>query len=257
MRTIGLLGGMSWQSSLEYYRLANELVAARLGGLHSAQLVLSSVDFAEIGTLQRAGQWEAAGQVLAEEAQGLLAAGAEMVLICSNTMHKVSDAVADVIDVPLLHLADTTAQAVTRAGLGKVALLGTAFTMRQDFYRDRLAAHGLEVIVPEAADQAVVHQVIFDELCVGTIREESRQAYREIIGRLVDQGAEGVILGCTEIELLVSATDSPVPVFPTTRLHITAAVDLAMDDQLYREASAGLRPPKAAVSALSLVPSRR
>ncbi|MBT0772790.1 aspartate/glutamate racemase family protein [Kineosporia sp. J2-2] len=228
MLTIGLLGGMSWQSTVEYYRIANEMVAQRLGGLHSAKLVMTSVDFAEIGKLQRAGRWDEAGRVLAREAKGLEAAGADMVLICTNTMHKVADAVAGAISVPLLHLADTTAGAVRGAGVRKVALLGTAFTMEQDFYKERLATQGLEVLVPSAEDRAVVHRVIFEELCVGIIKEESRQAYRDIIAGLVAQGAEGVILGCTEIELLISQADSAVPVFPTTRLHIEAAVEKAL-----------------------------
>ncbi|GAB3243049.1 aspartate/glutamate racemase family protein [Kineosporia babensis] len=238
MQTIGLLGGMSWQSTVEYYRIANELVAARLGGLHSARLVLASVDFAEIGQLQRAGQWDEAGRVLAEQARNLQAAGADMVLICTNTMHKVADQVAAAITVPLLHLADTTARAVQARGVRKVALLGTAFTMEQDFYRDRLATHGLEVLVPSAEERALVHSVIFEELCVGIIREESRQAYREIITRLAERGAEGVILGCTEIELLISPADCPVPSFPTTRLHIEAAVELALAPQIPRPVAA-------------------
>ncbi|GLY27247.1 aspartate/glutamate racemase family protein [Kineosporia sp. NBRC 101731] len=232
MLTIGLLGGMSWQSTAEYYRIANEMVAMRLGGLHSARVVMASVDFAEIGKLQRAGQWDEAGRVLAREARGLQAAGADMVLICTNTMHKVADEVAAAITVPLVHLADTSAEAVKAAGVRRVALLGTAFTMEQDFYRDRLASHGLEVLVPTEPERALVHRVIFEELCVGIIREESRQAYRDIIAGLVARGAEGVILGCTEIELLISQADSTVPVFPTTRLHIEAAVNRAMGTEL-------------------------
>ncbi|GAA3605857.1 aspartate/glutamate racemase family protein [Kineosporia mesophila] len=232
MLTIGLLGGMSWQSTAEYYRIANEMVAMRLGGLHSARVVMASVDFAEIGKLQRAGQWDEAGRVLAQEARGLVAAGADMVLICTNTMHKVADEVAAAITVPLVHLADTSAEAVRAAGVRKVALLGTAFTMEQDFYRDRLASHGLEVLVPTGPERALVHRVIFEELCVGIIREESRQAYRDIIAGLVAQGAEGVILGCTEIELLISQADSSIPVFPTTRLHIEAAVNRAMASEM-------------------------
>ena len=228
-RVIGMLGGMSWESTIEYYRLANELVRDRLGGLHSARLVLSSLDFAEIERLQVAGEWDRAGEVLAEEATRLQAAGAELLLICSNTMHKVADRVQAAVAVPLLHLADTTADAVRAAGLTTVGLLATGFTMEQDFYRDRLAAHGLRVLVPEATDRAEVHRVIYEELCVGVIREESRESYRQVIGRLVAAGAEGIILGCTEIELLVGAADSPVPVFPTTRLHVEAAVAASLD----------------------------
>ncbi|WP_371495980.1 aspartate/glutamate racemase family protein [Kitasatospora sp. NBC_00374] len=228
MRTIGLLGGMSWESTAEYYRLLNVLTRERLGGLHSAKCVLYSVDFAEIERLQAAGRWEEAGEVLAEAAKSLEAAGAELLLICTNTMHKVADQVAAATAVPLLHLADTTAEAVLTAGLGRVGLLGTAFTMEQDFYRDRLAAHGLEVLVPDAAGRAEVHRVIYEELCVGIVREESRAAYRQVIAGLVAAGAQGVVLGCTEIELLIGPEHSPVPVFATTSLHARAAVEAAL-----------------------------
>ncbi|MFG3343927.1 aspartate/glutamate racemase family protein [Streptomyces sp. NPDC048018] len=224
MKIIGLIGGMSWESTAVYYRLLNEEVRDRLGGLRSARCIVYSVDFAEIERLQAAGRWDEAGEVLAAAARALRAAGAELLLICTNTMHKVADQVAAAVDVPLLHLADATATAVREAGLGRVGLLGTAFTMEQDFYRDRLAAHGLDVLVPGADDRALVHRVIYDELCRGVIREESRAAYREVIDRLVAAGAEGVILGCTEIELLVAPEHSPVPVFATTRLHAGAAV---------------------------------
>ena len=229
LRVIGMLGGMSWESSAEYYRLANELVRDRLGGLHSARVLLASVDFADVERLQVAGRWEEAGQLLAREAQGLEAAGADLLVLCTNTMHKVADQVQAAVSIPLLHLADATAAAVGRAGLSTVGLLGTAFTMEQDFYRDRLAQHGLSVLVPGARDRAEVHRVIYDELCLGVVREESRQVYREVIGRLVEAGAEGVVLGCTEIELLITAADSPVPVFPTTRLHVEAAVRASLD----------------------------
>jgi len=225
---IGLLGGMSWESSAEYYRLANQLVRDRLGGLHSARLVLASVDFADVERLQVAGLWEEAGQLLGEVARGVEAAGAEMLLLCTNTMHKVADQVQAAVSIPLLHLADATAAAVRLDGLSTVGLLGTAFTMEQDFYRDRLAGHGLHVLVPDAADRAAVHRIIYEELCLGVVREASRQAYRRVIERLVAAGAEGVILGCTEIELLVGAADSSVPVYPTTRLHVEAAVTAAL-----------------------------
>ncbi|MFD7320874.1 aspartate/glutamate racemase family protein [Streptomyces sp. NPDC059875] len=229
MKTIGLIGGMSWESSAEYYRLLNELVRERLGGLHSARCVLHSVDFAEIERLQVAGEWEKAGQVLADAAQGLEAAGAELLLICTNTMHKVADQVRDAVSVPLLHLGDATARAVRAQGLTTVGLLGTAFTMEQDFYRDRLASHGLTVLVPDADDRAAVHRIIYEELCLGIVTEDSRATYQQIIDRLVAAGAQGVILGCTEIELLVRPQDSPVPVFPTTRIHVEAAVDEALN----------------------------
>ena len=227
-RVIGMLGGMSWESTAEYYRLANELVRERLGGLHSARLVLASVDFAEIERLQVAGDWELAGRILAGEAGRLQAAGAELLVLCTNTMHKVADQVQAGISIPFLHLADTTGAAVRAAGLSIVGLLATGFTMEQAFYRDRLAGHGLRVLVPDAADRAEVHRIIYEELCLGVIREESRQLYRLVIERLVEAGAQGVILGCTEIELLIGAADSPVPVFPTTRLHVAAAVDAAL-----------------------------
>ena len=228
MRVIGMLGGMSWESSAQYYRLVNELARERLGGLHSARLVLVSVDFAEIERLQVAGQWEQAGVLLAGAAKSAEAAGAELLLLCTNTMHKVAGQIQDAVSIPLVHLADTTAAAVRRAGLSTVGLLGTAFTMEQDFYRDRLASHGLTVLVPPAQDRAEVHRVIYEELCLGAVREASRQAYQEVIDRLEHAGAEGVILGCTEIELLIRPQDSPIPVFATTRLHVEAAIEQAL-----------------------------
>jgi aspartate racemase len=231
-RVIGLLGGMSWESSAEYYRLINELVREQLGGLHSARCILASGDFADIETLQASGQWEAAGQILAVAAQGLESAGAELLLICTNTMHRVADQVQDAVGIPLLHIIDVTADALITAGLSTVGVLGTAFTMEQPRYRDHLARRGLTGLVPPAADRAEVHRIIYDELCLGVIREESREIYRAIIERLATAGAEGVILGCTEIELLISAADSPIPVFPTTRLHAEAAVVASLEGTL-------------------------
>jgi aspartate racemase len=228
MRTIGLLGGMSWESSALYYRRANELVRDRLGGLHSARCVLYSVDFAGIAAMQRAGSWDDAAAELATAARSLEDAGADFVLLCTNTMHKVADQVRASLTVPLIHVADTTADAVVAAGIRRVGLLGTGFTMEQRYYRDRLATHGLDVIVPGPEDRATVHRVIYDELCLGIVRDDSRAAYRAVIQRLVDEGCEGIILGCTEIELLVTSEDSRVPVFPTTELHVAAAVDLAL-----------------------------
>ncbi|OLT15344.1 aspartate/glutamate racemase [Serinicoccus sp. CUA-874] len=228
MRTIGLLGGMSWESSAEYYRLLNEGVRDRLGGLHSARLVLASVDFAQVEAMQVAGDWEAAGRLLAAEARGVEAAGADLLLICTNTMHKVADQVQAAVGIPLLHLADATARAVQGAGIERVGLLGTAFTMEQDFYTGRLADHGLDVLVPDAPDRELVHRVIYDELCLGVVREESRQAYQRGVADLVERGARGVILGCTEIELLLGADDVDVPVFATTALHVEAALDAAL-----------------------------
>ena len=228
MQLIGFLGGMSWESSAEYYRLANQIVRDRLGGLHSARCILYSVDFADIERMQAEGRWAEAAATLATAAEALEAAGADFVVLCTNTMHKVADEVAAAVAVPLLHIADTTALAIKDAGVRRVGLLGTGFTMAQPFYADRLASHGLDVIVPTEPDQQAVHCIIYDELCVGVVRAESRDAYRAVIRRLVDAGAEGVIYGCTEIELLVGPDDSPVPVFPTTRLHVQAAVERAL-----------------------------
>ena len=228
MKRIGLIGGMSWESSAEYYRLINELVRDRLGGLHSADCLLLSVDFAEIEEMQTSGRWDDAAQLLVDGARVLERGGADFLVLCTNTMHKVADAISSSVGVPLLHLADTTADAVLAAGIRQVGLLGTAFTMEQAFYRDRLAGHGVEVVIPGAEDRALVHGVIYDELCLGVLSQESRTAYQSVIRRLVGQGAEGVILGCTEIELLIGQDDSPVPVFPTTRIHAEAAVRLSL-----------------------------
>lgn len=228
MRTIGMLGGMSWESTAEYYRLANVLVRERLGGVHSARVLLDSLDFADVETLQSTDRWEEAGALLADRAQRLERAGAELLLLCTNTMHKVVDVVEAAVKVPVLHIADAAAERVRHAGLVRVGLLGTAFTMEQDFYRERLARHGIEVLVPGADDRATVHRVIYDELVRGIVSETSRAAYADVIGRLVADGAEGIVLGCTEIELLVSADDSPVPVFATTRIHVETAVERAL-----------------------------
>ncbi|QNN51833.1 aspartate/glutamate racemase family protein [Nocardioides mesophilus] len=228
MKTIGLIGGMSWESSIEYYRLINEEVRRRLGGLHSAECVMYSVDFADIEAMQAEGRWDDAGSRLAEVARRLELAGADFLVLCTNTMHKVADAVENAVSVPLLHLGDTTADAVLRAGVQRVGLLGTGFTMEQEFYRDRLASHGLDVSVPGPEDRDLVHRVIYDELCLGVVRDESRRAYQQVIGRLIDAGAQGIILGCTEIELLIGQEHVAVPVFPTTRLHAEAAVAAAL-----------------------------
>jgi aspartate racemase len=228
MKVIGLIGGMSWESTAVYYRLMNEFVRDRLGGLHSAGLVLASVDFAEIEQLQTAGEWTRAGEVLVEVARGLEAAGADLLVLCTNTMHKVADQIEGAVALPFLHLADTTADAVRRDGLQRVGFLGTAFTMEQDFYRKRLESAGIEVLLPGPEDRAEVHRIIYEELCLGQVLEGSRKTYREIIDRLVHEGAEGVILGCTEIELLIDQADSVVPVYPTTRIHAEAAVAAAL-----------------------------
>jgi aspartate racemase len=229
MKRIGLLGGMSWESSAEYYRLINELTRDRLGGLHSADCLLRSVDFVEVERLQRTGDWGEAGALLAAEAAALEAAGAELLVLCTNTMHKVADAVTGAVEIPFVHIADTTAHAVRAARLGTVGLLATAYTMEQDFYTGRLRGrHGLEVLVPGEEDRRIVHDVIYDELCVGVIDDASRTQYRRVIRALVDRGAEGILLGCTEIDLLIGPEDAPVPIFDTTRLHAQSAVDLAL-----------------------------
>lgn len=229
MKTIGLLGGMSWESTLPYYRHINEAVRERLGGLHSARLVLYSLDFHEIEALQRQGDWAAAGTLLADAARRLESAGADFLLLCTNTMHKVADAIEAASDLPLLHIADPTAAAIQAAGLQRVGLLGTRFTMEQPFYRQRLEdRHGIQVLVPDEPDRAEVHRVIYEELCRGVVSEASRQAYRQVISRLVARGAQAVILGCTEIGLLVRADDAEVPLFDTCVLHAQAAAERAL-----------------------------
>src|SRR5215211_1481220 len=221
---------MSWESSAEYYRFVNEATRDRLGGLHSADCVMRSVDFAEIEGLQRTGDWYEAGRRLAGEARALEGAGAELLVLCTNTMHKVADAIVAAIDMPLVHIADTTAHAIRAAGLETVGLLATGYTMEQEFYVGRLRdRHGLAVLVPDADDRALVHRVIYDELCVGVVRDESREQYRRVMGRLVDRGAEAILLGCTEIDLLVGPGDASVPTFDTTRLHAERAVELALE----------------------------
>ncbi|WP_323016611.1 aspartate/glutamate racemase family protein [Castellaniella sp.] len=230
MKTIGLIGGMSWESTVPYYRQINEAVKTRLGGLHSAKIVLYSVDFAEIERLQHAGDWDAAGAILADAARMLERAGADFLVLCTNTMHKVAPAIESAVRIPLLHIADPTAAAIRQAGLDRIGLLGTAFTMEQPFYRDRLQdQHGIQVLVPDSADRALVHRVIYEELCLGRIEDTSRQAYRAVMHKLADQGAQGIILGCTEISLLVGPQDARVPLFDTTAIHAQAAADKALD----------------------------
>lgn len=229
MKTMGLIGGMSWQSTLPYYREINERVAQRLGGLHSARLLLYSVDFHDIERLQHAGEWQQAGVLLAAAARSLETGGAEFLVLCTNTMHKVAAQIEAAVTVPLLHIADATAARIRAVGLDRVGLLATAFTMEQDFYRGRLhERHGIDVIVPDAGERERVHRVIYDELCLGVIRDDSREAYRRIIDRLVRRGAQGIIFGCTEVGLLVSAADAPVAVFDTTAIHAESAVDYAL-----------------------------
>jgi aspartate racemase len=225
---IGVIGGMSWESTAEYLRLLNEGVRARLGGLHSARLRVATVDFAPIERMQADGDWPAAAEVLAGEARSLAAAGAAFVLIATNTMHKVYDEVAAAVPIPVLHLGDVTAAAVTGAGLTRVGLLATRYTMEQAFYRDRLAGHGVRTLVPDQARRVAVQRIIYDELCVGRVEPASRDELLEVARSLVAAGAQGIVLGCTELELSISQADLDVPVFPTTTLHCEAALDLAL-----------------------------
>ena len=228
MKTIGLIGGMSWESTIPYYRHINESIKQKLGGLHSAKIILYSVDFQEIEQLQHAGKWEQAGDVLADAAKRLQAAGADGLVLCTNTMHKVAAQIEAAANIPLLHIADPTAQAIKAAGFSTVGLLGTRFTMEQDFYRARLEKqHGLRVLIPEGDDREAVHHIIYEELCLGRVLDESRCAYLNVIARLVDQGAQAVILGCTEISLLVEPHHIDIPMFDTTHLHALHAADWA------------------------------
>ncbi len=228
-KTIGLIGGMSWESSAEYYRVINQETNRRLGGVHSAQCLMWSFDFDAIKHLQHQGEWDKLAEAMKQAAIRLERGGADLLVICTNTMHRLADAVSSAVSLPLLHIADPTAEKIKAAGLQRIGLLGTVFTMEQDFYKGRLQQnHGLDVIVPEEDDRRVVHEIIYKELVLGQIRPESRQAYREIIARLIDRGAQGIILGCTEIMLLVKEEDSAVPLFDTTTIHAVAAVDHAL-----------------------------
>jgi aspartate racemase len=229
VRVLGLLGGMSWESTVTYYRAINETVRERLGGFHSAKLLVHSVDFHEIERLQRAGDWERAGALLAAAARGLEAAGAELLLICANTMHLVAPAIEAAVRIPLLHIADATGEEVRSAGLATVGLLGTRFTMEQAFYRDRLRErHGLTVLVPDEPERELVHRVIYEELVLGKLVDASRAAYRRVMAGLVDRGAQGIVLGCTEIPLLIGPEDAAVPLFDTTAIHARRAVEWAL-----------------------------
>jgi len=229
VKTIGLIGGMSWESTVPYYQDINRAIGARLGGLHSAKIVLYSVEFQEIERLQHAGRWEEAGVILAEAARAVRRAGADVIVLCTNTMHKVAPQIEAAVDVPLLHIVDATAARVKAAGVARIGLLGTRFTMEESFYRGRLESqHGLEVLVPPEDERTLVHRVIYEELCLGQVREDSRRAYQHIVAGLVARGAEGVILGCTEIGLLLRPEDAPVPLFDTGRIHAEAAVEFAL-----------------------------
>jgi len=229
MKTIGMIGGMSWESSIEYYRIINETVRDKLGGLHSSKSVMYSLDFAEIEALQHQNQWEEATQLMIMAAQHVQNGGADFVLICTNTMHKMAEEVQKQIDIPILHIADATAEAIKRKGLTKIGLLGTRFTMEEQFYRGRLESkHGLTVIIPSEDDREIIHRVIYDELRLGEIKSTSKEKYAAIIDKLIQAGAQGIILGCTEISLLVDAVQSAVPIFDTTLIHATTAVDYAL-----------------------------
>lgn len=233
MKTIGLIGGMSWESSIEYYRMINQFVREELGGLHSAKSVLVSLDFAEIEALQAAGHWEKAGELMLEAARQVEGGGGDFVVICTNTMHLLAEQVQAGIGIPVLHIADATAYEIQRKGLHQVGLLGTRFTMEKDFYRGRLEdEHGLAVLIPVEEDRKTVHEVIYQELVLGEIRERSRERYLEIIQRLADRGAEGIILGCTEIGLLVKQEDVQLPVFDTAQIHAWIAVQAALGTYL-------------------------
>lgn len=240
MKTIGLLGGMSWESTVTYYQVINETVKRELGGLHSGKILLHSVDFAEIEACQAAGEWERSGRILADAARGLVNAGAELLVICTNTMHKVAPQIQAAAGVPLLHIADAAAERLKAAGIRKTALLGTRYTMTQDFYRDRLVQAGLEVLIPDEAGVELVNRVIFEELCLGIVSGSSRESCRQVIQALADRGAEGVILGCTELGLLLGREDSPIPIFDTTRIHAESAALQALAGQACpRDADAG------------------
>ncbi len=229
MKTIGLIGGMSWESTIPYYKIINEAVKARLGGLHSAKIILYSVEFDEIERCQSSGDWEKSGSILGGAAQALEAAGADFLLICTNTMHKVAPQIASMVRIPIVHIADATAGELEKSHIRRVGLLGTKYTMTQDFYKQKLTDRGIDVLIPDEADIELVNDVIFHELCVGEINDASREQFRRIIGGLGEKGAEGVILGCTEIGLLIHQADSPLSVFDTTLIHAGRAVEIALD----------------------------
>ncbi|AZV62697.1 aspartate/glutamate racemase family protein [Peribacillus frigoritolerans] len=229
MKTIGLIGGMSWESSLEYYRIINEEVKAKLGGLHSAKCILYSVDFEEIERCQAEGDWESSGKLLGDAALSLEKAGAEMILICTNTMHKVIGYIEEKVSLPILHIADSTAKQIQKSKISTVGLLGTKYTMEQDFYKTRIETNGIKVLIPNEEDRKVINKVIYEELCLGEIQQSSREYYKKVIKGLVDDGAEGIILGCTEIGLLVKPEDSEVPLFDTAVIHAIESVNMAVE----------------------------
>lgn len=232
MKTIGLLGGMSWESTVHYYQIINEEVQNKLGGLHSAKIVLYSVEFSEIEQYQSSGQWEKCGEILGRAAKSLEAAGADLILICTNTIHKVAPQIASAIEIPIIHIADTTADELEKCRIERVGLLGTRYTMMQDFYKNRLADRGIEVLIPDSDDVETINTIIFEELCTGKINEASRKKFQKIIEELKENGAEGVILGCTELGLLIRQSDVSVPLFDTTVIHAKKAAEIAMEDRM-------------------------
>lgn len=230
MKTIGLIGGMSWESTVTYYQILNETVKQRLGGLHSAKILLYSVDFDEIEKYQSSGEWEKSAEVLSQAAMNLEKAGADFIVICTNTMHKVAPKIQSHISIPIIHIAEATADELIKRGISRVALLGTKYTMTQDFYKDKLLKAGIDVVIPDSTGIETVNDIIYKELCLGIISEESKKKYLEIIDRLEEQGAQGVILGCTEIGLLIQQTDTSLPVFDTTQIHAIKAAELSIED---------------------------
>lgn len=230
MKTIGLLGGMSWESTALYYQQINKMVHGKLGKLHSAKVIINSVDFEEIAALQAKGLWQEAGAYLAEQALNLEKAGAEFILVCTNTMHKIAPQIEDAITVPFIHIADATAKEIVSQNIGKVALLGTAFTMEQDFYKARLQDYGIDVVIPNEEDRKIVHSIIYEELCLGVINPDSRQKYETIVEKLIAEGAQGIILGCTEICMLIGELKFSVPLFDTTTIHAKEAVSFSLNE---------------------------
>ena len=230
MKTIGMIGGMSWESTIPYYRIVNEEIRNKLGGLHSAKIILFSVEFDEIEKLQSGNEWDKAGEILGKAAQALESAGADFIVICTNTMHKVAAQIASMINIPVVHIADATAEELKKDNIRRVGLLGTKYTMLQDFYRNRLKDRGIETLIPEPEDIETVNSVIFNELCIGDIREESRRKCLDVIENLYENGAEGIILGCTELGLLIDQAEVEIPVFDTTVIHAVKAAELALEE---------------------------
>ncbi len=231
MKTIGLIGGMSWESTISYYRIINETVKKKLGGFHSAKIILYSVNFHEIERMLQSGDWIAAGKLLVQAGNSLMAGGADFLILCTNTMHRIAEMIENEVGIPLYHIADATAKEINQAGLTRIGLLGTRFTMEQDFFKDRLLhQHGIEIIIPDEKSRESIHRIIFEELCQGIILEKSRSIYRDIINKLIDKQVQGIILGCTEIPMLINKEDSSVPLFDTTAIHACAAAEVSLDN---------------------------